>query len=130
MAFMLRPLVADWSVLPWDLFLQWSFHSLALALGTAALACGVAVLLAFAVRTHADRLTRGVVQIAALGYAIPGAVIVVGLLLPVGWLQAAFPQTSVGYWITATALGLVWAYLVRFCAVALQTIQNPAKRTH
>ncbi|OGB31927.1 MAG: iron ABC transporter permease [Burkholderiales bacterium RIFCSPLOWO2_12_FULL_61_40] len=124
MAFMLRPLVADWSVLPWDSFLQWSIHSLTLALGTAALACSVAVLLAFAVRTHADRLTRGVVQIAALGYAIPGAVIVVGLLLPVGWLQAAFPQTSVGYWITATALGLVWAYLVRFCAVALQTIQS------
>lgn len=124
MAFMLRPLVADWSVLPWDSFLRWSIHSLTLALGTAALACSVAVLLAFAVRTHADRLTRGVVQIAALGYAIPGAVIVVGLLLPVGWLQAAFPQTSVGYWITATALGLVWAYLVRFCAVALQTIQS------
>jgi iron(III) transport system permease protein len=33
-------------------------------------------------------LTRGVVQLASLGYAVPGAVIVVGLLLPVGWLQA------------------------------------------
>jgi iron(III) transport system permease protein len=28
-------------------------------------------------------------QLASLGYAVPGAVIVVGLLLPVGWLQAA-----------------------------------------
>lgn len=124
MVFMLRPLVADWSVLPWDSFLQWSLNSLTLALGTAALACGVAVLLAFALRTHADRLTRSVVQIAGLGYAVPGAVIVVGLLLPVGWLQSAFPQTSAGYWITATVLGVVWAYLVRFCAVALQTIQS------
>ena len=124
MVFMLRPLVADWSVLPWDSFLLWSYNSLSLALGTAVLACCIALVLAFAVRTHADRLTRGVVQIAGLGYAIPGAVIVVGLLLPVGWLQASFPQTSVGYWMTATSLGLVWAYLVRFCAVALQTIQS------
>ena len=61
-----------------------------------------------------DALTRGAVQLASLGYAVPGAVIVVGLLLPVGWLQAAAPQTGAGYWITATVLGVVWAYLVRF----------------
>jgi iron(III) transport system permease protein len=42
----------------------------------------------------------------------------------VGWLQAAVPQSSVGYWVTATSLGLVWAYLVRFCAVALQSVQS------
>ena len=34
------------------------------------------------------------------------------------------PQSSVGYWVTATSLGLVWAYLVRFCAVALQSVQS------
>ena len=124
MAFMLRPLVADWSVLPWDAFLRWSANSLALGLGTAALACTIALLLAFAVRTQQDRWTRGVVQIASLGYAVPGAVIVVGLLLPIGWLQARYPQTHIGYWMTATVLGLVWAYLVRFCGVALQTIQS------
>jgi iron(III) transport system permease protein len=52
----------------------------------------------------------------------------VGLLLPVGWLQAAAPQTGAGYWITATVLGIVWAYLVRFSAVALQTIQSGYSR--
>jgi iron(III) transport system permease protein len=30
----------------------------------------------------------------------------------------------VGYWVTATAFGIVWAYLVRFCAVALQAVQS------
>jgi len=48
----------------------------------------------------------------------------VGLLLPVGWLQATVPSWGVGGWITATSLGLVWAYLVRFCAVALQSVQS------
>jgi iron(III) transport system permease protein len=85
---------------------------------------GLALLLAYQFRVNRAWLTRIVVQIAGLGYAIPGAVIVVGLLLPVGWLQAAFPQSSVGYYLTATPLGLVWAYLIRFCAVALQSIQS------
>ena len=56
--------------------------------------------------------------------AVPGAVLVVGLLLPVGWLQQAWPQSGVGYWMTATILGIVWAYLVRFVSVALQSVQS------
>jgi iron(III) transport system permease protein len=70
------------------------------------------------------QMTQWVAQLAALGYAVPGAVIVVGLLLPVSWVQDAWPESSVGYWLTATVLGLVWAYLVRFVAVALQSIES------
>jgi iron(III) transport system permease protein len=88
------------------------------------LAVVLAVLLAYSLRRAPDPVTRGIVRIASLGYAVPGAVIVVGLLLPVGWLQAAMPQTGAGYWVTATILGIVWAYLVRFVSVALQSIQS------
>lgn len=123
-AFMLRPLAADWSVLPWDRFLQWSWNSLRLGGISAALAVAVAVLLAYRLRRSPGGLTRGVVQLASLGYAVPGAVLVVGLLLPVGWLQQAWPQSGVGYWMTATVLGIVWAYLVRFVSVALQSVQS------
>jgi len=122
--FMLRPLAADWSVLPWDRFLQWSLNSVRLGAISAVLAVLLALGLAFSLRRAPDAITRGVVQLAGLGYAIPGAVIVVGLLLPVGWLQQAAPQLGVGYWVTATALGIIWAYLVRFCAVALQSVQS------
>ncbi|MDP4073680.1 iron ABC transporter permease [Acidovorax sp. A1169] len=122
--FMLRPLAADWSVLPWGRFIEWAWNSVRLGGITAALAVVVALSLAFAVRRSADAVTRGVVQLVSLGYAVPGAVIVVGLLLPVGWLQAAVPQWGVGALVTATAVGIVWAYLVRFCAVALQSMQS------
>ena len=122
--FMLRPLAADWTVLAWDQFLMWSFNSVRLGAITAVLAVGLALLLAFSVRRGADVFSRTAVQLVGLGYAIPGAVIVVGLLLPLGWLQAAWPQSGVGYLVTATSLGLVWAYLVRFCAVALQSVQS------
>ena len=124
LAFMLRPLAADWSVLPWDRFLQWSFNSLRLGGISAVLAVGVALLLAYRLRRSPGGLTRGVVHLAGLGYAVPGAVLVVGLLLPVGWLQQAWPQSGVGHWMTATILGIVWAYLVRFVSVALQSMQS------
>ncbi|MBA3773377.1 MAG: iron ABC transporter permease [Ramlibacter sp.] len=122
--FMLRPLAAGWSVLPWDRFLQWAFNSLRLGAISAVLAVAVALLLAFCLRRSPGVVTRGVVQLAGLGYAVPGAVIVVGLLLPVGWLQQAAPQSGAGGWITATVLGVVWAYLVRFVSVALQSMQS------
>ena len=81
LAFMLRPLAADWSVLPWDRFLQWSFHSLRLAGLSAALAVLLAVLLAFRLR-RTPAGSRAAWCIWRLGYAVPGAVLVVGLLLP------------------------------------------------
>lgn len=126
--FMLRPLAADWSVLPWDRFVQWSINSVRLGAVTAALAVAIALAMAFSLRRAPGAVTRGVVQLAALGYAVPGAVIVVGLLLPVGWLQQAAPQSGVGGWITATVLGVVWAYLVRFVSVALQSVQSGYSR--
>ncbi len=121
--FMLRPLVGGWDVLPWGMFVRWSINSVWLAGLSAVLATLIALALGFAVRARPTPLTRGVSQLASLGYAVPGAVIVVGLLLPVGWVQARWPASGVGYWVTATALGIVWAYLVRFTAVALQSVQ-------
>jgi iron(III) transport system permease protein len=122
--FMLRPLIADWSVLSWGSFSGWALNSVRLGLISAVLAVALALALAFSVRRRPDAPTRWAVQLAGLGYAVPGAVIVVGLLLPVGWLQARWPGSGAGYLMTATALGLVWAYLVRFCAVALQSVQS------
>jgi iron(III) transport system permease protein len=125
-AFMLRALLqGDSGVdLPWARFVQWSITSLSLGGLTALLAVGAALLLAAQARLQPHWLTRQVLGVVRLGYAVPGAVIVVGLLLPVGWLQATWPQSGVGFWLTATVLGLVWAYLVRFVAVALQSVQS------
>jgi iron(III) transport system permease protein len=126
--FMLRPLADDWSVLPWDRFLRWAFNSVRLGVISAVMAVAIAMLMAFSLRRAPDKITRGVVQLAALGYAVPGAVIVVGLLLPVGWAQEMAPRLGVGGWVTATVLGVVWAYLVRFVSVALQSVQSGYSR--
>ncbi len=122
--FMLHPLMADWPLLQWGRFAEWSFNSFRLAAITALLAVALAMALSLSLRLHNDLWTSATVRLAGLGYAIPGAVVVVGLLLPVGWIQAAAPQSQAASLLTATSLGLLWAYLVRFCAVALQSVQS------
>jgi len=122
--FMLRPLSADWSVLPWDRFWGWTWNSVRLGGITAVLAVLLAWLLAYGLRRSPTPWRRGAVQLVSLGYAVPGAVVVVGLLLPVGWLQARWPESGVGALLTTTLVGLLWAYLVRFVSVALQSVQS------
>jgi iron(III) transport system permease protein len=74
--------------------------------------------------SQAESSQHALVRLASVGYAVPGAVIVVGLLLPVGWVQQWAPQWGFPAWITATAAGIIWAYLVRFTAIALQSLQS------
>ena len=115
---------ADAVAWPWDRFFQWAWNSFRLGLVTATLAVVVSLGLSY--------LTRGVrhgamplaVHLLGLGYAVPGAVIVVGLLLPLAWLQGQWPDFGLTAWVTTTSIGLIWAYLVRFVAVALQSIQS------
>jgi iron(III) transport system permease protein len=122
--FMVRPLLADPATLQWARFAGWAANSVTLAGISAVLATLLGALLAFSARGSPRLFTRLAVQLASLGYAVPGAVIVVGLLLPIGWLQTHAEPLNAGFWLTATVLGVVWAYLVRFTAVALQSVQS------
>jgi iron(III) transport system permease protein len=115
----------------WDLFAQWCWTSLKLAALTAGLATVLALALVSAGRDPrggAAGPLRGVTRALALGYAIPGAVIVVGLLLPLAWLREQGVTAPLGAWVTGSVGGLLIAYLVRFSAVALQTLEAGAAR--
>lgn len=125
-AFMFRALLQDdtWNALPWQRFVQWTGTSVSLGLLTAVLAVMIALMLGAQARLMPNALNRGLQSFVGLGYAVPGAVVVVGLLLPVAALQSRWPQAGLSYWVTATILGLIWAYLVRFVSVALQSVQS------
>mgnify|MGYP000530000678 FL=1 len=58
----------------------------------------------------------------SLGYAVPGVVVALGILLPVGWVQSIWPQWGAAALVTGTVFGLLYAYLVRFSAVAMQSV--------
>lgn len=109
--------------LPLARFAAWTWTSFRLAAIAALLATLVALGLGFALRLRSGAPLRLAARVVALGYAVPGAVIAVGILLPVGWLQAALPTLGVAAWVTGTVIGVLYAYLVRFCAVALQSIE-------
>ncbi len=128
---MLRPLlIGSGSDEPirWTAFSGWAWSSFKLAAIAAVLATTLALLLAFMQRRSPSRFMQAITQTTAMGYAVPGAVIVVGLLLPVGLLQAWQPEWSIGALVTTTIFGVIWAYLVRFTAVALQSIQSGYSR--
>jgi iron(III) transport system permease protein len=70
-------------------------------------------------------------RLVALGYAVPGSVIAVGVLIPVtrldNWLAAqwlAVFDSNPGLILTGSIAALVYAYLVRVMAVALQTVES------
>lgn len=113
--------------LPWERFWRWSLASFQLAAVAALAATGLSLALAFVLRSGTRGLSGRMLAVAAsvlsLGYAVPGAVIAVGILLPVGWLQQRWPEAGFAAVVTGTVLGLVYAYLVRFTAVALQSVQ-------
>jgi len=115
--------------LPWALFQQWAWTSFLLAAVSSVLAVVLALSLGHALRRHPSPLLKGATRVVSLGYAVPGAVIAVGLLLPVGALQTLWPTDPAWVaWgpsaiVTGTVTGLIYAYLVRFSSVALQSVE-------
>jgi iron(III) transport system permease protein len=106
-------------------FVRLATHSATLATLTALLAVGIALLLAYGARITRSRVARGVNRLAGLGYAMPGAVIAIGVLVPVVKLDHALADAGIahGLVLTGSIAMLVYAYLVRFLGVALQAVE-------
>ena len=111
-------------------FFTYAGNSLTLALVAAMLAVALAVLLSYAVRLERNAVSIWAARVAAVGYAIPGSVIAVGVLIPLGWLDSRLnifmhEQFGVlpGLIFTGTMVALVYAYVVRFLAVSFNTVE-------
>ena len=110
-------------------FLVLARNSLTLAALAAGLAALAALLLGFAAR-DAHKLPKLASRIVGLGYAVPGSVIAVGVLIPVTrldhWLAGLWQQmtgANPGLILTGGIAALVYAYLARFLAIALQAVE-------
>jgi iron(III) transport system permease protein len=86
--------------------------------------------LVYARRLTANAFVRAVVPIASLGYALPGTVLALGLLLPLAafdnaadsWLRSAIGISS-GLFLSGSLFIIVLAYTVRFLAIALGSLE-------
>jgi iron(III) transport system permease protein len=121
-----REAMGNLAGLPLERFVLWAWSSFKLAAAAAAAATLLALAVGFAIRQQRggrDGLFRAGVRVLSLGYAVPGAVVALGIMLPVAWVQARWPAAGVAALFTGTAAGLLFAYLVRFSAVALQSVE-------
>nr|WP_241171799.1 iron ABC transporter permease [Burkholderia multivorans] len=101
--------------------------TIAAAATVATLACGLIV--AWAARAQRDSMRAGVARvgarIASLGYAVPGTVLAIGLLTPLGAVDrlAGTLLGRDGLWLIGSAAALVIAYTVRFLAIAAGNVE-------
>jgi iron(III) transport system permease protein len=106
-------------------YLQLAFNSLSLGLIAAALVVSLAMLLAYAGRQSPTSWTRTAGRVATLGYAFPGALLAIGLFVP---MAALIRGLNHGFgWHLSVQGGLLLmlaAYAVRFMAVAHAPLQT------
>jgi iron(III) transport system permease protein len=109
-------------------YLELTANSLFLAALAAAVAVLMAIVLSSGVRMAGDRTSRVVATLATTGYAIPGPVLAVGILLTLTPIDHALNDFlerwagfTVGLVLTGSVVGLIYGYVARFLAVAYQS---------
>ena len=98
----------------------YAWQTVLLAVAAGGITCGCAFIMVCAERFHALWL-RFVMLFASLGYAIPGAVMAVGIILCFSWLGE---HAGVEWIITGSVAGLLIAYAVRFMATAYSPLHS------
>lgn len=116
-------------------FFRNTFNSLFLS-GTAALTTLlIGVTLAYSRRLHNTRGMRVLMRLSSLGYAMPGAVLAVGVIIPLAgfdnWLDGLMRGwfgVSTGLLLSGSAFALVFAYTVRFLAVSAGSVESALQK--
>lgn len=106
-------------------FIRLSSTTFGLATVAALLVTAAGLFVAYAARLAKSNGTRVLLRLATFGYALPGTVIAVGVLVPLGAFDNALDSTmqrtfgvSTGLVFSGTIAALLFAYLVRFLAIA------------
>ena len=110
-------------------FIPAAGNTLVLAIIAAAVTIAVALTLGYARRVARTRFIRLAGRVAALGYAVPGTVLAIGLLIPLagidnyvdGFMRSTF-GVSTGLLLSGSLFAITLAYMIRFLAVALAPI--------
>jgi iron(III) transport system permease protein len=111
-------------------FYQYALNSVLLSTLTALLAVIVGIFLAYAVRLRGERFLKLLVRFSSLGYAIPGSVLAVGVLVSLGgfdnsldaYMRATF-GISTGLLFSGTIAAVTFGYLVRFLALSFGAVE-------
>jgi iron(III) transport system permease protein len=110
-------------------FSQLIINSLRLAFTAALIALILGMFITYTKRLQPGMPMRTATRILGLGYAVPGTVIAVGVLIPFAWFDNALDAwmraqfgISTGLLMSGTLIAVVFAYIVRFLPVAMNTM--------
>jgi iron(III) transport system permease protein len=122
-----------WQVAPLDLdtrYVDYALRTLGLAGAAAVLCLALAVVLGYATRRAAGTLAEAAARVATLGYAVPGAVLAVGVVTALGAADQAWRTVAggEGLWLQGTVFALLLGYVARFLAVAHGPVQGGFER--
>jgi len=133
--FLIQWATESWRGVMLDRFFNDAGNSILLAGVTALLGVFIGLLMAFGSRLSKRRRIHWAARLVSLGYTFPGPVVALGVLLPFAWfdrtmdawMQETFGITT-GYLLSGTLFILVFAYLVRFLALAYGTAESGLER--
>jgi len=111
-------------------FFRFGLNTLLVGTTAGLVALLIALIMAYGLRLNPTLTTRIATRIGSMGYAIPGSVIAVGILIPFGlfdnaldsWMRSTF-GVSTGLILSGTVAALIFAYVVRFLAVSFTTVE-------
>jgi iron(III) transport system permease protein len=109
-----------------DRFTEYLWHSIELAAVTATVCVVVALLVTNAARFGNRRVSTVSARVTAVGYAVPGPVVAIGVILALVALDDALESLGwglPGVVATGSFLGLAYAYSVRFLAPGLNAVE-------
>ncbi|MDG9672007.1 iron ABC transporter permease [Hahella sp. CR1] len=112
-------------------FFRLAMNSLQLATIAAALLVVVGALLAYSQRIAPSALNKSMARLASVGYAMPGAVLAIGVIVPLGALDNGIDGVARDYFNTSTGLifsgtiaAIIYAYSARFLAISLGSAES------
>ena len=118
-------------------FLALIFNTVQLAVIVTLIIIAAATVLAYGKRVGTHFSIPYTVNISAMGYAVPGVIIAVGVLLPFAWLDNALDawlqqhfKISSGLILTGTLASLAFAHVVRFLAIGLNSVDASLAKIH
>jgi len=112
-------------------FVTYTLNSFSLAGMAAIITLILGLVLAYSKRMNKNKVTRFLVGFSSLGYAVPGAVLAIGIIIPfaafdnfIDGMMREYFQVSTGLILSGTAFAIVFSYSVRFLAVASGSIES------
>ncbi len=126
---LLRLLGKDWVSVSVAAVIKWTGNSLLVGGLAALVVVSLSLCLHARARLLRERWALRIERLLAFGYAVPGAVLAIGVLLPLAWLDNQMIEASVRWWginpglmLTGSVLALVYASSIRFYGVASSSI--------